>query len=100
MPSLPTFTRKGKARSPTGEGGGLGLVNREDWIGSVARFWQRSYMPDYIGLSFLVVAYIVVRTPVQLADTLMVIGQSITDADRHGMNSWNSSPRRFIGCLI
>lgn len=63
MPSLPTFARKGKSRSPTGEGGGLGLVNREDWMGSVARFWQRSYMPDYLGLTFLVVAYIVVRIP-------------------------------------
>lgn len=61
MPSLPSFAKKGKGRSPTGEGGGLGLVNREDWIGSVARFWQRSYMPDYMGLTVLVVAYILVR---------------------------------------
>lgn len=65
MPSLPSFTKKGKGRSPTGEGGGLGLVNREDWIGSIARFWQRSYMPDYVGLTVLVVAYIVVCNPLR-----------------------------------
>ena len=61
MPSLSSFTKKGKGRSSAGDGGGSGLVNREDWIGSVARFWQRSYMPDYLGLAVLVVAYIVVR---------------------------------------
>jgi hypothetical protein len=41
-------------------GANTGLVAREDWIGSIARFWQRTYAPDYVGLTFLLVAYILV----------------------------------------
>lgn len=44
---------KGKGRANP-----RGLVAREDWIGSVARFWQRTYAPDYVGVTILAVAYI------------------------------------------
>lgn len=30
------------------------------WIGAVARFWQRSYAPEYLGLAMLIAVYIVV----------------------------------------
>ena len=65
MPSLSTFTRRSK-RPLSDDAGGFNLVSREDWVGSVARFWQRSYMPDYLGLTALVVLYIVVRLPISL----------------------------------
>jgi len=40
-------------RSPTG-----GLPARTGWIGSVARFWEKTYAPDYVGLALLLSAYI------------------------------------------
>jgi diacylglycerol diphosphate phosphatase/phosphatidate phosphatase len=43
-------------------GTNTGLVARQDWIGSIARFWQRTYAPDYVGLTFLLASYIFVRS--------------------------------------
>ncbi|KAF8850112.1 acid phosphatase/Vanadium-dependent haloperoxidase [Acephala macrosclerotiorum] len=40
-------------RSPSG-----GLASRTGWIGSVARFWEKTYAPDYVGLALLLTAYI------------------------------------------
>ncbi|CZR59918.1 related to diacylglycerol pyrophosphate phosphatase [Phialocephala subalpina] len=40
-------------RSPTG-----GLASRTGWIGSIARFWEKTYAPDYVGLALLLTAYI------------------------------------------
>lgn len=33
----------------------------EGFIGSISRFWNRSYAPDYVGFALLLVAYSLVR---------------------------------------
>ncbi|PMD65738.1 acid phosphatase/Vanadium-dependent haloperoxidase [Hyaloscypha bicolor E] len=40
------------SQSPDG-----GLAARTGWIGSLARFWQKTYAPDYLGFTLLMVAY-------------------------------------------
>ncbi len=37
-----------------------GLAANSGVLGSVARFWQRTYAPDYVGLLFLSIAYFAV----------------------------------------
>jgi diacylglycerol diphosphate phosphatase / phosphatidate phosphatase len=37
-----------------------GLAARRGLVGSIARFWSRTYAPDYVALVFLTTAYIVV----------------------------------------
>jgi len=43
-------------RSPSG-----GLASRSGWIGSVARFWEKTYAPDYVGFALLVTAYMLIQ---------------------------------------
>ncbi|KAL3421647.1 pap2 domain protein [Phlyctema vagabunda] len=43
-----------RSRSP-------GLAAQQGWIGSVARFWEKTYAPDYVGFAFLLVAYFLVQ---------------------------------------
>jgi diacylglycerol diphosphate phosphatase/phosphatidate phosphatase len=45
---------KGKGRATNG------LTSKPGVIGAVARFWQKTYAPDYVGLAVLIAAYIVV----------------------------------------
>jgi len=40
------------SRSPDG-----GLAAQTGWIGSIARFWQKTYAPDYLGFALLLTAY-------------------------------------------
>jgi len=42
--------------SPSG-----GLATRRGWIGSVARFWEKTYAPDYVGFAVLLTAYLVIQ---------------------------------------
>lgn len=37
-----------------------GLTSKPGVVGAVARFWQKTYAPDYVGLAALIAAYIVV----------------------------------------
>ncbi|KFY11372.1 hypothetical protein V492_04500 [Pseudogymnoascus sp. VKM F-4246] len=46
---------KGKGRAATG------LTSKPGFIGAVARFWQKTYAPDYVGLAVLIAAYIVLE---------------------------------------
>jgi diacylglycerol diphosphate phosphatase/phosphatidate phosphatase len=41
-----------------------GLTAKRGFLGSITRFWQRTYAPDYVGLSALLVAYILVISPI------------------------------------
>ncbi|KAG0645806.1 putative diacylglycerol pyrophosphate phosphatase 1 [Hyphodiscus hymeniophilus] len=43
-------------RSPNG-----GLTSRTGWIGSVARFWEKTYAPDYVGFAALITAYMLIQ---------------------------------------
>jgi len=43
------------SRSPAG-----GLAARTGWIGSIARFWQKTYAPDYVGFTLLLTAYLLI----------------------------------------
>lgn len=43
------------SRSPTG-----GLAARTGWIGAIARFWQKTYAPDYVGFALLLTAYLLI----------------------------------------
>lgn len=36
-------------------------MQRPGMVGAVARFWNRSYAPDYLGLALLITAYALVR---------------------------------------
>ncbi|KAE8445082.1 hypothetical protein EG329_013797 [Mollisiaceae sp. DMI_Dod_QoI] len=45
-----------KGRSPTG-----GLAARTGWIGSIARFWEKTYAADYVGLALLLTAYLLLQ---------------------------------------
>ncbi|CAG8953654.1 hypothetical protein HYFRA_00010113 [Hymenoscyphus fraxineus] len=38
-----------------------GLTARQGWIGSIARFWEKTYAPDYIGLAILTTAYFLIE---------------------------------------
>ncbi|KAG9243737.1 phosphatidic acid phosphatase type 2/haloperoxidase [Calycina marina] len=38
----------------------VNLVNQPGWVGSIARFWEKTYAPDYVGFIFLVTAYILI----------------------------------------
>ncbi|KAF4631138.1 hypothetical protein G7Y89_g6994 [Cudoniella acicularis] len=38
-----------------------GLAGQTGWIGSVARFWEKTYAPDYVGLVLLATAYLVIE---------------------------------------
>ncbi|KAH8587128.1 phosphatidic acid phosphatase type 2/haloperoxidase [Bisporella sp. PMI_857] len=38
----------------------LGLAAQTGWIGSLARFWEKTYAPDYVGFLLLVAAYILI----------------------------------------
>lgn len=44
------------SRSPSG-----GLTSNPGWIGSIARFWEKTYAPDYVGFSLLLTAYILIQ---------------------------------------
>ncbi|KAH8684505.1 phosphatidic acid phosphatase type 2/haloperoxidase [Tricladium varicosporioides] len=44
------------SRSPS-----RGLASQTGWIGSVARFWEKTYAPDYVGLLLLATAYVVIE---------------------------------------
>jgi len=44
------------ARSPT-----EGLAGQSGWVGSIARFWEKSYASDYVGLIILVTAYMLLE---------------------------------------
>ncbi|KFZ05089.1 hypothetical protein V501_08688 [Pseudogymnoascus sp. VKM F-4519 (FW-2642)] len=46
---------KGKGRATNG------LTSKPGVIGAVARFWQKTYAPDYVGLAVLIAAYIVLE---------------------------------------
>ncbi|KFX91508.1 hypothetical protein V490_05867 [Pseudogymnoascus sp. VKM F-3557] len=46
---------KGKGRATNG------LTSKPGVIGAVARFWQKTYAPDYVGVAVLVAAYIVLE---------------------------------------
>ncbi|OBT86486.1 hypothetical protein VE02_04939 [Pseudogymnoascus sp. 03VT05] len=46
---------KGKGRATSG------LTSKPGVIGAVARFWQKTYAPDYVGLAVLIAAYIVLE---------------------------------------
>jgi diacylglycerol diphosphate phosphatase / phosphatidate phosphatase len=37
-----------------------GLVASRGALGAVARFWQRTYAPDYLGLVVLIIGYFMV----------------------------------------
>jgi hypothetical protein len=39
-----------------------GLVASRGALGAVARFWQRTFAPDYIGLVLLIIGYFMVRS--------------------------------------
>lgn len=52
-------TLNGKMPSPPRRNSS-GLAAKRGFVGSVARFWQKTYAPDYVGLTILVVAYILV----------------------------------------
>ena len=39
-----------------------GLVARRGALGAVARFWERTFAPDYIGLVLLIIGYFMVRS--------------------------------------
>jgi diacylglycerol diphosphate phosphatase/phosphatidate phosphatase len=43
------------ARSPAG-----GLAANPGWIGSIVRFWEKTYAPDYLGFALLLTAYILI----------------------------------------
>jgi len=47
---MPTSTQ-----SPQGR-----LATQTGWLGSVARFWQKTYAPDYVGFSILLLGYIMI----------------------------------------
>ncbi|TGO69489.1 hypothetical protein BOTNAR_0010g00250 [Botryotinia narcissicola] len=38
-----------------------GLTSKPGWIGAVARFWEKSYAPDYVGFVLLLTAYILIE---------------------------------------
>jgi len=38
-----------------------GLAARTGFVGSIARFWEKTYAPDYVGLALLLTAYILVQ---------------------------------------
>lgn len=44
-----------KSRSPN-----RGLAARTGWIGSLARFWEKTYAPDYVGFALLLTAYFLI----------------------------------------
>ncbi|KAI6712309.1 hypothetical protein JHW43_005166 [Diplocarpon mali] len=46
------------ARNTRSPSGGPGLVANAGWIGSIARFWEKTYASDYLGLALLFAAYI------------------------------------------
>jgi hypothetical protein len=45
----------------TKKGGQSSWVQQPGIIGAIGRFWQRSYVPDYLGFVLLVTAYTLVR---------------------------------------
>ncbi|KFZ12975.1 hypothetical protein V502_06835 [Pseudogymnoascus sp. VKM F-4520 (FW-2644)] len=47
---------KGKRRASNG-----GLTSKPGVVGAVARFWQKTYAPDYVGLAALIAAYVVLE---------------------------------------
>ncbi|XMA17478.1 hypothetical protein WAI453_010269 [Rhynchosporium graminicola] len=47
------------ARSPSK---GLGLAAQTGWIGSIARFWEKTYAADYLGFALLLTAYVLLVT--------------------------------------
>ncbi|KAK6602151.1 pap2 domain protein [Botrytis cinerea] len=38
-----------------------GLTSKPGWIGAVARFWEKSYAPDYVGFVLLLTAYVLIE---------------------------------------
>ncbi|RDW75459.1 hypothetical protein BP6252_06601 [Coleophoma cylindrospora] len=47
---------KGRSKSPAGS-----LAARKGWVGSVARFWEKTYAPDYVGFALLLTAYLLTQ---------------------------------------
>ncbi|KAM3085789.1 hypothetical protein ACMFMG_002851 [Clarireedia jacksonii] len=45
----------------TGRPGNGGLASKSGWIGSVARFWTKTYAPDYVGFAVLLTAYCLIE---------------------------------------
>lgn len=37
------------------------LATQTGWMGSIARFWERTYAPDYVGFTLLLIAYILIQ---------------------------------------
>jgi len=46
---------------PNGRSSNGGLAAQTGWIGSVARFWEKTYAPDYVGFVLLLAAYFLVQ---------------------------------------
>ena len=53
------------SRAPRQDHGGV--TSRSGIVGAVARFWQRTYAPDYVGFAMLLTAYLLVSFTYELS---------------------------------